>query len=492
MLKNPFLNGSVILVLTSILWMISSCAVNPVTGKKQLMLMSESQEIALGKQSDPAIVAQFGLYQDEEIQKFIDEKGQQMAAISHRPNLPWEFKVVDSPVINAFAVPGGYVYFTRGILAHFNNEAEFAGVLGHEIGHVTARHSAQQYSKMMAAQVGFVVGMVASKELRQYADVAGAGLQLLQLKFGRDHESQSDRLGVEYSTKIGYDAHHMANFFNTLKRMRQSSGAEPIPTFMSTHPDPGDRFNKVHQHAEEWQQGVDPSTLAVNRDSYLDMIDGIVFGEDPRQGYVYNNKFYHPDLKFQFPVPANWNTLNMPTAVQIGAPDQKGLIIMTLAQGSSLQQVANDIIAKDSLKVIETRNINVHGNSAIAFLADLDQDPQNVLRILTYLIQYDGLIYKFHGLSKVADYPRFNTEFVRTMGEFRRLTDPSKINVKPNRVKVMTVPYDARLTDALKALGAQTNEDLEEWSILNSMLLDDPVKKGMKIKIVEKNFTLGR
>ena len=120
------------------------CAKNPVTGKRDLMLLSESQEVAMGQQSDPDIIRYFGLYDDKELQRFINEKGQKMVAVSHRKNLKYEFKIVDSPVVNAFAVPGGYVYFTRGIMAHFNNEAEFAGVLGHEIGHITARHSAKQ------------------------------------------------------------------------------------------------------------------------------------------------------------------------------------------------------------------------------------------------------------------------------------------------------------------------------------------------------------
>ena len=175
--------------------------------------MSTKQELALGKQSDPSIVGTFGKYDDDRLQKFINEKGKQMAAISHRPNLPYEFKILDSPVVNAFAVPGGYVYFTRGIMAHFNNEAEFAGVLGHEIGHITARHSAKQYSSQMIGQLGFVLGMVLSEDFRQYSNLAGTGLQLAFLKFGRNHESQSDKLGVEYSTEIGYDAHEMAGFF---------------------------------------------------------------------------------------------------------------------------------------------------------------------------------------------------------------------------------------------------------------------------------------
>src|SRR3989337_3253439 len=174
-----------------------SCAKNPVTGKRDFMLLSESQEIAMGQQSDPDIVKFFGLYDDKNLQKFIEEKGQQMAAISHRTNLQYEFKIVDSPVVNAFAVPGGYVYFTRGIMAHFNNEAEFAGVLGHEIGHITARHSVAQQRNALLGQLGLIAGMVIRPEFAQFAEQASQGLGLLLLKFGRDAERESDQLGVE-------------------------------------------------------------------------------------------------------------------------------------------------------------------------------------------------------------------------------------------------------------------------------------------------------
>ena len=195
-------------------------------------------------------------------------------------DLPYEFKVLDSPVINAFAVPGGYVYFTRGILAHFNNEAEFAGVLGHEIGHITGRHSALAQTKQMLGQLGFLGAMIALPGAREFAQPLSQGMQMLFLKHSRDHESQSDKLGVEYSTAVGYDAHQMADFFNTLKRKQVEAGVN-IPTFQSTHPDPGDRFNRVHSMAEDIQAEKGGS-YAVNRNEYLRMIDGLVYGEDPK------------------------------------------------------------------------------------------------------------------------------------------------------------------------------------------------------------------
>ena len=206
------------------------CAVNPVTGKSELMLVSREQEIAMGQESDASVVATYGVYDDPEIQTFIEEKGQAMARISHRPDLPYEFKVLDSPVINAFAVPGGYVYFTRGILAYLNNEAEFAGVLGHEIGHITARHSAKQVSRAQLAQLGLGIGSIISQDFAQYANIASAGLGLVFMKFGRDAERQSDDLGVEYSTDIGYNSYEMANFFRTLDRMSPDDGGARSPS----------------------------------------------------------------------------------------------------------------------------------------------------------------------------------------------------------------------------------------------------------------------
>ena len=214
------------------IFLVNSCVINPVTGKKQLVLMSEEQEIAMGKDADPQIVAQYGLYENKALQDFITQKGKEMAAISHRPNLNYEFKILDSEVLNAFAVPGGYVYFTRGIMAHFNNEAEFAGVLGHEIGHITARHSVSQQTKAVLGQVGLIGSMILVPQVAEFAEPLSQGLGLLFLKFGRDAERQSDELGVEYSSKIGYDAREMAGFFNTLER--KSSGVEggELPDFL--------------------------------------------------------------------------------------------------------------------------------------------------------------------------------------------------------------------------------------------------------------------
>jgi predicted Zn-dependent protease len=463
----------------------NSCAKNPVTGRNDFMLMSKSQEVAMGQQSDPEIKAFFGVYDDPKLQKFIDDKGQQMAAVSHRKDLKYQFKVVDSPVVNAFAVPGGYVYFTRGIMAHFNNEAEFAGVLGHEIGHITARHSAKQYSNAQLAQIGLVAGSVISPEFAQVADLASTGVQLLFLKFGRDAESQSDKLGVEYSTKIGYDAQEMAGFFQTLDQLRGQSGGEEVPTFMSTHPDPADREKKVAKEAAQWKRKVGTTDLKVNRDSYLRMIDGIVYGEDPKQGFVENDVFYHPELKFQFPVPNQWILQNTPQQVQMGAKDGRALMMLTLAQGNALEEAAQTVLKQYQLSVVESKRETVNGFPAIVIVADQARQPQEQgVRTLVYLIQYGDHIYNMIGASSMKDFNSYVQLFQNTMNGFRSLDDPDKINRQPKRIRIKTVQQNGTLTQALQSFH-MPEKQLDELAALNGMTLNEQVQKGMLIKVVE-------
>ncbi|HEX6225270.1 MAG TPA: M48 family metalloprotease [Chryseolinea sp.] len=465
-------------------FLVSSCAKNPVTGKRDLMLMSEGQEVAMGKQSDPEIVKFFGIYDDKNLQKFIEEKGQQMAAVSHRKNLTYEFKIVDSPVVNAFAVPGGYVYFTRGIMAHFNNEAEFAGVLGHEIGHITARHSAKQYSNAMLAQIGLVAGTVLSPEFAQFADLAQSGIGLLFLKFGRDAESQSDKLGVEYSTKINYDAHEMSGFFETLERLQGQSGEE-VPDFLSTHPNPADRQAKVSKLADDWKRKTKASSLNVNRNSYLKMIDGIVYGDDPKQGFIEQNVFYHPVLKFQFDIPQQWAVQNTPEQVQMASKDNKAMMILTLAPAGSLESAADAVLKNYQLTVVDSRKGTLNGQPLIAMIADQNLEEQGSIRTLIYVIQNAKNNYALIGVSSASLFDNYAPVFKGSMETFKTLTDDEKINRQPERIRIKTVQQNGTLAQALKNLGAPEKR-LEELSILNGMQLTDKVEKGMLIKTINR------
>ena len=469
----------------------SGCAVNPVTGKRELVLVSEGQEVAMGAQSDPAVVAQFGLYPDKSVQAFIDRKGQEMVKVSHRSDLKFTFRVVDSPVINAFALPGGYVYFTRGILANFNNEAQFAGVLGHEIGHVTARHSVQQQTKSILGQVGLMGAMILSPRVAQFGQQAMQGMQLLFLKFGRDAERQADELGVEYSSAIGYDANQMADFFQTLSRERDLAGGEAIPDFLSTHPNPDDRYATVHQLAAQWQQNHTSPKLQVNRDQYLKLIDGITYGEDPRQGFVENSTFYHPDLKFRMPVPTGWKHQNSPQQFQMGEPNGKALLVLLPAPGSTPQEAAQAIAKQMSLQPTDSRQTTINGFPALVFTADqVQQDPQTGqavagVRVLGHVIQDGKNMYALLGVSAPEDFAAFAPQFGGVAQGFQRLTEADKLNRQPEHVRIKKLRYRSNLSKALTDNGVPQKR-LEEMAILNGMQLNEQVDAGSLIKVVGK------
>jgi predicted Zn-dependent protease len=465
----------------------SGCAKNPVTGKKQLVLMSEAQEIAMGQEADPQIIAQYGLYEDSSLQRFITEKGKAMGAISHRPNLDYYFRVVDSEILNAFAVPGGYVYFTRGIMAHFNNEAEFAGVLGHEIGHITARHTVQQQTRQMLGSIGLIAGIIIKPELGRFAEQASQGLGLLFLKYGRDAERQSDQLGVEYSTKIKYDAQQMANFFNTLKRQSQASGQEELPDFLSTHPNPDDRNVSVAKAATEWQQKQGLTNPLVNRDTYLRRIEGLVYGEDPRQGFLENWMFYHPQMKFQFAVPQGWKYQNTPLRVQMAPADGQALMYLSGGAAKSLQEAGQSFLEQNGLVLVDQRQLTVGGYQTLAIIADTKPDPQQQqapLRTQAYFYQFGNDILMMMGVSAAQAFSQYQGAFTNSMQSFRPLTDAAKINKKPQRVRIKTVASNGTLQQALTYYKVPSTR-MEEFAILNGKLLTDQVTKGMLIKVVE-------
>lgn len=485
-------NLALIICLSLSTVLLQNCARNPVTGKRQVVLMSEAQEIAMGQEADPQIVAQYGLYNDKALQQFITEKGNAMAAKSHRPDIKYEFKIVDSDVLNAFAVPGGYVYFTRGIMAHFNNEAQFAGVLGHETGHITARHSVAQQRNALLGQVGIIAGVIINPNLGQFAQTASQGLGLLFLKFGRDAERQADELGVEYSSKIGYDAKEMADFFKTLERNSDGSESAALPTFLSTHPDPGDRYVTVNKLATEWKKKLNLANAIVNRNSYLKRIEGLVYGEDPRQGFLENNVFYHPELKFQFPTPSGWNYQNSPQRVQLAPKDGKALMMLMLAPGNNLQEAANALLQQNGLQALQTQQVSVNGLPAIAMIAE-PQPPQQQqqqqqqqgpsIRILSYLIQYNNAIYSLLGVSAAQDFNQFMPTFQRTMEGFSILTDQAKINKKPERIRIKTMNKATTLEQAFRNYNVPAAR-YNELAILNGMLLKEVVPTGMLIKVV--------
>ncbi|MCB9502109.1 MAG: M48 family metalloprotease [Deferribacteres bacterium] len=481
--KNRKKKSVIFVGLLFLLFLISACAVDYVTGKHTFNLVSEQQEIQIGREADPSIISQYGLYDDPKLTEYVDGIGQKIAVVSQRPNLKYTFRVVDSPIVNAFALPGGWVYFTRGILAHFNSEAELAGVMGHEIGHVVARHGAEQMSKAQLAGIGLLGMSAVSPELAKFSDLAQMGVGLLFLKFGRNQESESDRLGVEYSTKLGYDANSMAKFFQTIGRLSEASGGG-LPDFLSTHPNPADREKTVSRLAGDWQKKIDYKPLNISPRDYLKRIDGIVYGNDPRQGFVENNIFYHPTMRFQFPVPANWKLANLPTVVQMVSTDEKAYIQFALASTNSPDSAANKLVQDNQLTVLKRQNTKLNGFPALFLDAKLENETQSI-RVITYFIEKDKSLFSFQGLTASADYEQNKNEILNTLNGFRQLTDKNALNKKPLRVRIRTVSNPGNFKSIMQQFGMK-DEMIPELAILNGVEETTNYQKGDLIKIIQE------
>lgn len=437
-----------------------------------------------GAKPDPQVIAQFGLYNNPKLQAYITQQGKRMTAISDRPG-DYGFTIVDSPVINAFATPDGHVYFTRGIMAYFNDEAQFTGVLGHELGHITAQHGKKQQRNSILSSILVAGATMVSPNL--LGRIAQPAAQLVSLKYSRGDENEADQLGVKYSTKVGYDASHMANFFQTLERTEAQSGSS-TPTFLSTHPNSADRYQRVKQLAAQAQQSLGKRTLTVNRDSYLRSIDGLPFGDDPRQGFVENSIFYHPDLKFRFPIPSGWKSQNSPEQFQMAEPSGKALLAFTGVPGSSLDEAAQTLAKQIGISAGNVQRTTINGFPALTFEGDQaasSQSQSTPAHVQSYVIQDGKSFFAFIGLATAATFGTYAPQFASVAQGYQRLTDASKLNRQSERIRIKQAKGATTLSAALTANGVPSSR-LEEEAILNGMQLTDRLAAGSLFKVVGK------
>jgi predicted Zn-dependent protease len=447
------------------------------------MLLSESNEIDLGRQTDAEVVEEYGVLEDPKLTAYLNDFCQRLGKVSHRPQLSYRFKIVDASVVNAFAVPGGYVYFSRGVLATLNSEAELAGVMGHEIGHIAARHSAKQYSRAQLAQVGLGVGSVFI-DSPVLSGLAQLGAGMLFLRFSRDNEREADDLGVEYASKAGYDSAQLASFFETLERMNPGSDRSGLPGWFSTHPSPQDRVQVVRVRAKEWQEKLGLRDSKINRDPYLRRIDGLIFGDDPGQGYVDENIFYHPGLRFQFPVPTKWKLSHKPSQVQMVSEGEDAVILLSSTSGSSSREAAGEFITKTGASVIRSDGIQVNGLSSQRVTSEI-RTQKAVYRLMSYFIEKGKNVFVFHGLTSVERFQNYGPLFENTMRQFRELSDPRRIDVKPDRIRIRATRSSDTLENALRSLSVP-NEKLKEMALLNGGNLNQIIPANTLIKVVEK------
>ena len=449
---------------------LSGCTLNPATGERQLTLMSEAQEVAMGRQAEPQVLASFGEYPDEGWQTYVNDLGQQLAAASERPHLPWAFHVLDDPLVNAFAYPGGYIYITRGILSHFNSEAELVSVLGHEIGHVTARHSVEQMSQQQLAQLGLGVAAAASEDFRPYAGYAAAGLQVLFLKFGRDDERQSDDLGLRYMTRAGYDPNQMPNVFQTFDRMQDESGQQ-VPDWQSTHPDPADRVGRIQ--AQIVQLPPDLQNGKIGREGYLRRLEGLTFGENPRAGYSVGNVFYHPDMAFKMTFPDGWTIVNQRQAAGAISPDQDALVVLTLARENSATEATRAFF--------EPENVQPGGRWRDSFYNfNATGSDGSLLRGVVGFIKHRDVVFQLVAYAGPDDFSGYGNRMRRSLASFGALRDHRYLDVQPARVEIVKLPRAMSFGDFLKRYPSNAKDS--RVAIINNVDLDQNLEKGRLMK----------
>ena len=464
----------------------AACATNPATGKKQISLMSEEQEIALGRQSDPEIRREMGVYDDPQLQQYVSAIGMKLARASERPNLPWQFTVVDSPAVNAFALPGGYIYITRGILPFLDDEAQLAGVLGHEIGHVTARHAAQQYTSQTGAGIGLALLSIFVPEARPYQGIAEQAAGLLFLKYGRDDELQADGLGVRYASHSGWTPSGVQGMLTTLTRLDKASGStKGVPNWLSTHPAPADRVQKVDAAVREALTTTPASSLATNRDAFLQRIDGVTYGDSPSEGVMRGHTFLHRDLRFAMSFPENWDVHNTKAQVVAKAPDSEEYLLLQLVEQpqGSLQQVAQASMASAGWQQLSGQRASVNGLDAyVGTYQGTVQGLGSVATLAAHIV-HDRRVFVLAGLSPTSMFRRAEDEFERTIHSFRPLSAAEAENIRPNRVDLYTVrPNDTWASIAGRA-GDGTIKPAT-LAIMNDHDPNEPPRPGDRLKIV--------
>lgn len=422
---------------------LSACAVNPVTGRREVALISESQEVAMGREAAQDVENSIGLVPDAALQEYLQRIGVGLAADSERPDLPWHFRVVDDPTPNAFALPGGFIYVTRGLLTLMNAEAELATVLGHEIGHVTARHSVQMISRAQLAQLGLGVGMILVPELRQFGDLAGAGMQLLFLRYGRDAEHQADDLGFRYALEEGYDVRAMANVFAALARMSQLENQSPLPAWLSTHPYPEERIARTQARVAAVEQ--DLAALRLGAADYMKRMEGMIYGVNPRNGFFEGARYYHPELRFQLTLPSGWQAQNLPQMVIAVSQNQDAAVQLTLAQGA-IGTAAQQFLRQEGIRVLQTAQTQINGLPAVVSTFQA-QTPDGVVAGIAAFVDHGGRTYRLLAYTPQQRLATYDATFRQVVGSFAPLTDSRILNVQPNRLAVVRLDRAMTLTE---------------------------------------------
>ena len=467
--------------------LLANCAVNPVSGNPNFVTMSESQEVSVGRSEDKKVREQYGVYDDPALQEYVSRIGQQLAKSSHRPGLQYQFAVVDSPEINAFALPGGYIYVTRGILAYLNSEAELAAVLGHEIGHVTARHSVQQMSAATAANVGASVLQILVPQVRNSAGdllINTLGGALLS-GYGREHELEADRLGAEYLARTGYDPQAMIKVVGVLKNQElfdnevaKAEGREPrrYHGLFATHPDNDTRLQEVVREAAKFSSAEN----RINREEFLKRMERVVFADSPEQGIVRNNRFYHASLGLALQFPEGWKVRNSPQNVTAFNNERTALVDL---RGAGAAEGSPGDVLRKILKLGNGSSVTpttIGGLKAAYIEQPISGKPTRVAVVFLGKNAYAiGL------QANTADLFRQNLPAMEaSLQSFHAITDKERELAKPLRIRIITARAGMTFAELAKTspLGRFAEGHLR---VINSLYPGGEPTAGQALKIVE-------
>jgi predicted Zn-dependent protease len=469
---------------------LAGCEVNPATGRTTFTgLMSPAEEMRVGAEQNPQVVKEFGgVYPDQAVDGYVAGIGQRLALASEQPNLRWTFTVLNNDLVNAFSLPGGYVYVTRGLMALAENEAELAGVMAHEIGHVTARHTAERYTQAQLANIGlFGLGIATGSQgvVGGGGAVAAAALQ----SFSRDQEFEADSLGVRYLIRGGYDPNAMASLLRKLEadsaleaRLAGRSGAGDDTDIMSTHPRAADRVDRAVQAAGGRPPGT-PEARIGGRD-YLMRIDGLYVDGDPQNGIIKNRRFIHPALRFAFEVPPGFRLVNGEEQVLARGPN-KALILFTLdrrgANADAPTYLQRVWAPRAALANVERITVNGLDSATGTVRLQTSQGPADVR--LVALRGEGSTFYRLLFLTRAADTQRLSEGFRRTTYSFTRLSPAEAAAARPYRLRIVTV----KPGDTVESLAARLPYDdlrVERFRTLNGLVAGEAVRPGQLVKLI--------
>ena len=463
------------------------CGVNPATGEdKFTAFMSPAEERRIGAEEHPKLVEAFGgIHDDPALQRYVTSIGLLLQQTSEQPKPPFTFVVLDSPVVNAFALPGGYVHITRGLMALANDEAELAGVVAHEIGHVTARHSAERYSHGLVAGLGAAI-LGAIVDDRIVTDLAQMAAGAYVKGYSRSQELEADTLGVRYLSRGGFDATAMSSFLGAMgaesalaRKIAGKRGEDPLGGLFASHPRTADRIRAAAGAAQAKFRGERARAL------YLGKIDGMIYGDSPDQGFVRGRDFAHPVLRLAFTAPPGFRLRNGPEAV-VGT--HKSGAVMRF-DGAALERPSistrrylTDVWAPDA-RLAEVERITVDGLEAVSATTRIDtKSGARDVRLVAIRVSADQ-VSRFLFLTPPKQTRAFGAPFRRSVNSFRRLSEREAAALRPLRVRVIAVE-PGETVDSLAARMAFEDFRSERFRVLNGLAPGARLRTGQLVKIV--------